>query len=99
MGQSAAAMSSVRNALNDLQKALPGIPMGTELHTSVLKAVGDISKHLDSTDKEPNKGVDIQQLAMRAREMSQASPQAALLKAISGGQGGGPQPPAMPAAA
>lgn len=98
-GQSAGAMSSIRNALVDLQKALPGIPMGSQLHAAILKAVESISKHIDSTDTAPNKGVDIQQLAMRAREMSQASPQAALLKAISGGQGGAPHAPVMGAAA
>jgi hypothetical protein len=92
-------MSDVRNALMMLQKALPGLPMGSELHNDVLKAVTNISKHMDATDKGPNKGIDIQSMIQQAKGMNQASPQAALIKAMGAGgappAGGGAPAPAM----
>ena len=45
-GNSLAAVAAVRNAVMLLQKALPSLPMGTELHTVVLKTVGDLTKNL-----------------------------------------------------
>jgi len=96
LGQGASAMSEVRNALVALQKALPMIPMGSDLHKAVLKAVGDIGKHLDPADKEANKGIDIQTLLQQAKAQSQAAPQAALLKAMGGGAAAPPPAGAAP---
>lgn len=91
LGQGAGAMADIRNALVGMQKALPGIPMGSELHSAVLKAVADISKHLDPTDKESNKGIDLQALVQQARASAQNSPGNSLARAMGPPQQ--PQPP------
>ena len=94
MGQAAGALSDIRNAVVALQKSLLGIPMGSELHAAVLKSVESISKHLDPSDKGPNKGVDLQALIQQAQQAAKSSPQNAVLRAA----GSAPNmPPAMPA--
>lgn len=57
-GSAQSAETSVKLALEALQKALPGLPMGSDLHTVVLKAVSDIAKHM-------NKGGSSQQDVMQ----------------------------------
>ena len=103
-GHAAGSMVDIRNAVQALQKALPGIPLGTELHAAVLKAVTDITKRLDPSDRETNKGVDIQGLLQQAKQQQQGSPLASMLKAAEPGGGGGaapalPPPPQLSAAA
>lgn len=76
--------------------------MGSDLHTALLKSVADISKHLDPSDKDTNKGIDIQALLQQAKAQSQNSPQAAVMKAMGPGApppGGGGAPPPAPAMA
>src|SRR5882724_245192 len=46
-GSSAQGMTGVKTGVEALQKALPMLPMGSELHTAILKAITDISKHMD----------------------------------------------------
>ena len=79
-----------------LQEALAEIPMGSDLHAAVLKALSDISKHL-KTGAGPGGGGDqnaiIQQLVAMARQQGQP-PQAGAMQSMFPGGGGAP-PPAM----
>lgn len=93
-GNSAQALSLVRNAVEMMQKALPMIPMGSPLHGDLLKATSTISKHMEQAGG-GNKGVDMQSLLQMARQSSQQSPMQALNRLH-------PAPnaaPAMPSAA
>lgn len=70
--------------------------MGSPLHTAVLKAITEISKHFDPAEGDANKGVDQQSLLRLAQQASQQSPQAGIVRAL----GGAPPPPgAAPSAA
>ena len=84
-------MSKVKMALEALQAALPSLPMGSELHTDVMKAVSSISKHLG--DKGGGQGEGIQQLLemLRNAKTQGPPPQAGMLP-------GGAPPPPMPGA-
>jgi hypothetical protein len=95
-GAGAQALTGVKLALEALQKSLPGIPMGSDIHTAVLKAITEISKHLDKAGQDGDQASMIQQLAQMARGQQQAPPQAAAMQRMFPGAGGGqPQPPAM----
>lgn len=89
-GNTAQAMSLIRNAVEMMQKALPMIPMGSPLHADLLTALPKISKHME--EGQQNKGVDLQSLLQMARQSSQQSPMAALNRLHPGGN----TPPAMP---
>ncbi len=95
-GAGAQATTGVKLALEALQKSLVGIPMGSELHTAVLKAITDISKNLDKGGGGDQTAM-IQQLAQMARgAQTQPPPQAAAMQHMFPGAGGGqPQAPAM----
>lgn len=75
-GNTAQALSLVRNGLEMFQKALPMIPMGSPLHGDLLKATSSVSKHMEQSAA--NKGVDVQSLLQMARQNSQQSPLDAL---------------------
>ena len=45
-GSASQGMAKVKLGLEALQAALPMIPMGSELHTDLMKAVSSITKHL-----------------------------------------------------
>lgn len=92
MGNLAQSLTMVHTGLEALQKALVGIPMGSELHTALLKSITDISKRLDNS--QGDKASQVQGLATMARDL-QANPQQAAMQRAMGG-GGQPQPPAMP---
>ena len=97
-GNQAAAMQKLKVALAALQEALPAIPMGSELHTKVLKVTTDLSKELQSTHDDPQS--QIQALM----QMIRAAPQQAQMQQLARmGQPGAPpampQPAAAPAAA
>lgn len=95
-GAGAQAISAVKTALEALQKALPGLPMGSDLHTAVLKSIGDISKHVgESAGDESGK---IQQLAQLAAQARQAPQAAAMQRAFPPQPGPGGGPPAAAAA-
>lgn len=94
MGNAAAAMNDLRNAAKILEKALPAIPMGTPLHTDILKITQQLSKHLQPGDG--NDGLELQSLLQMARQQSQNSPQAALARLMGGGGAAGGAPAAPP---
>jgi hypothetical protein len=93
MGNAAASLTLVHTAMEALQKSLVGLPMGSELHTKVLKAITDISKSMDNSSGD--QASQIQALAAMSRDM-QANPQAAIMQKMFP-QGAQNQAPAMPA--
>lgn len=104
MGNQAAAMNKVQNALTMLEQALPEIPMGSELHHEILKITTQLSKKLQPGTGSP--GLQMQELLQMARNQSQSAPMQALARmqqppgsppAMPGGEGGGGSP--MPMAA
>lgn len=97
MGTGAQSLTLVHTGLEAFQKSLVGLPMGSKIHTAVLKAITDISKSMDNEGGD--KSSQIQALAAMGRD-AQANPQAAVMQKLMGGAapGGAPQPPAMPGA-
>jgi hypothetical protein len=92
MGAGAQGIAKVHIGLKALNASLVGLPMGSDLHTAVMKAVIEIGKHLGKAqaDEVEKKQAMLQQL----KEM-QEQPQAAMLQRMAAG-GGQPQPPMMP---
>lgn len=88
-GNAMAALGKVKVAIQALQDALPSIPMGSALHTEVLSAAKNLSKHLDT--EEQSGGVPIQSLMQMMQQAKQSAPMAALGRMSSG------TPPASPA--
>jgi hypothetical protein len=90
-------MTAVKLAVDALQKALPSLPMGTPLHGAVVKAVADISKHMEGQGSAPDQNAIIQQLMQMARGAQQQPQQNAMMQAFpaggAGGAGGGAPPP------
>ena len=95
-GSAQQGMSSLKVGLESLQKALPQLPMGSALHQSVLKAIGDIGKHME---KEGSGGGDqmgaIQQLMELARAAKTQPNMAGMMPGGAGGAGA-PPPPTPP---
>lgn len=92
-GSSAQGMSKVKVGLEALQAALPMIPMGSELHADVMKAVSSISKHMgEAAGAGGGGGAQIQQLVemIRNAKMQGQPPQAGMMP---GGAGAPPPPP------
>lgn len=89
-GNVSAAMLDLKNALNLLQRALPNLPMGDELHSTVLQCVTKLSKSASSIPEQP--GLQQQSMLSMIRSMGANPMQGALNKML-------PQPgqgPAMP---
>ena len=63
-------MAALKTALEALQKALPQLPMGSALHQSVVKALGDIAKHLE---KDGGAGGDQAGIMQQIMEMARAA--------------------------
>lgn len=91
MGNAAQSLTLVHTALEALQKSLIGLPMGSEIHTAVLKSITDLSKRLDNSQGDASS--QIQALAAIGRNI-QSNPQAAAMQKMM--PGGGTQAPAMP---
>ena len=90
-GSAQQGFAALKTGLEALQKALPQLPMGSALHQSVLKAFGDIGKHLE---KEGGMGGDqsnvVQQLMELARQAKTQPGMAGMMP------GGAPPPPTPP---
>ena len=104
-GQAAQGMTGVKLALEVLQKALPGLQMGSELHSAVMKSITDLSKHV-AQGADDQSGM-MQQLAMLARAAQTDPARMAAMRSMGGGAPpmggpggpppmGGPPPPGMP---
>ena len=93
-GTAAQGHNLVRGALEMLQKALPTLELGGELHNAALKAVSELSKHIGNVAGAGDPAAVVQMLAQAAR----AAQQAPVPPALGGGGGGGGAPPPGPAA-
>lgn len=89
-GSAQQAMTGVKLGVEVLTKALAGLPPGSEVHTEVLKAISNISKHIGQDGGDS--GANVQMLAQLARQQSQAPQQAAMMRAFPQPQGGAPPP-------
>ena len=92
-GNATQGMGDIKTALDALQKALPSIPMGTELHKTVLDAVAKIGKHMSEAQNNPQ--MKLQNLMQMIAQLKAQQPNAALAGLAGGAPGG--QPPAPPA--
>jgi hypothetical protein len=78
--------------LKALQEALPSLPMGSSIHTAVLKALTDIGKAVEKEGGgKGDPGAMIQQLVEMARNAKQSGAPAPQMP----GAGGAPPPPGM----
>lgn len=90
------AMSKVREAINLLEMALPAMPIGSEPHTAVVKALPSLSKAFPASESVPGiQNTQLQALQKKAQE-SQMLQQVTRALGAQGGGGapGGPQAPA-----
>jgi hypothetical protein len=89
-GRQADAIVKLGKAIQMIQEALMGLPVGSDIHKAANKAIGDLARHVpvgpDTQGVQQTAGQDL-----RRQQVAQA-----LLGAIKGG--GGPQPmaPALP---
>jgi hypothetical protein len=92
-GAASHGMGGIKVALDALQKALPTIPMGTELHNSVIDAIKKIGQHMSEMQASPQMGMQnlLQMIAAKMKEQqgAGAAPPGA------GGPPGGAPPPMM----
>jgi hypothetical protein len=87
-------MAGLKVGLEALQKALPQLPMGSEIHTSVLKAIADISKHMEKGGQgQGDSSAVIQQLVEAARMAKTQPNMAAMMPPPAGGAMPPPPPP------
>ena len=90
-GNEQQAKAAIGVALSALEKAVAGIPMGSELHTAVHKAIVEISKRLgESTPSASEKIQQMTQLAQQARQQPQRE---AMMNSFPSPSGGGAAPP------
>ncbi len=94
-GSAAHGMTGVKIGLEALQKALPSIPLGSELHNDLMKAISSISKHIASDQGSGQGSNQIQQLMelIRAAKTGGAQPNMAAMMPPGGGGAGAPPPP------
>ena len=91
-GAVAGGAEKLKLGLKALQEALPSLPMGSSIHTAVLKALTDIGKAVEKEGGgKGDPGAMIQQLVEMARNAKQSG--APALQRPSAG--GAPPPPGM----
>lgn len=93
------AMMQISAALQQIQRALPNLPIGSEIHKATLKALTDLSKHYQG----PSDATDGAQQTMQQDNLRQMMQQAMMRRVLAaqqqgGGQGGGAPPPTAPPA-
>lgn len=93
-GNTTQSLSLLRSALENMQKALPSIPMGTELHNAVIDAVKKIGSHMTEMQDSPQ--MKMQGLLQMIQQMKAGQPNQALAGMAGGGGAPGGQPPAPP---
>ena len=91
-GLAADSLSKVREAVNMLQMALPGLPLGTEPHKMVLDAIQKLSKAVPPSNDIP--GVQMTQLT----GLQQQAQKSGMLQQLAASMGQGDNvPPVQPA--
>jgi hypothetical protein len=90
-GAASQGLGDIQTALQALQKALPSIPMGTEMHTAVIDAIKKIGTHMTEMQNSPQ--MQIQNLLAMIAKAKQGQPNAGL--AGMAGGGGAPPPPML----
>ena len=94
MGTAGGAIMQIKQGLDLIQQALPGLPLGSEIHRDAIRAVNTLSRHMPQGL--PTAGV--QQTGIQ--NLLRNTLRNALLQRLMGQQGGpqGPQPmqPSMP---
>jgi|HubBroStandDraft_1064217.scaffolds.fasta_scaffold289853_1 hypothetical protein len=97
-GAMATGLTSVKLAVDALQKALPSLPMGSDLHTAVLNSLSGLTKHMDDAGMPPVGNEDVvQQLVALARQNAQGgNPLAAMMPGGGAPPPGGGAPPPLP---
>ena len=91
-GAATAGADKLKLGLKALQEALPALPMGSSIHTAVLKALTDIGKAVEKEGGgKGDPGAMIQQLVEMARNAKQAGAPPPQMP----GAGGAPPPPGM----
>lgn len=91
-GNTQAALTKIKTAVEMLQQALPAIPMGTPMHADILDVTKKLAKHLGD-DKGGGESNQIQALLAAIKQAQQQAPQNAMAKMMP------PQgAPAMPGA-
>ena len=91
-GAVAGGAEKLKLGLKALQEALPSLPMGSSIHTAVLKALTDIGKAVEKEGGgKGDPGAMIQQLVEMARNAKQSGAPAPQMP----GAGGTPPPPGM----
>jgi hypothetical protein len=89
-GNAAHGVEKLKLSLKGLQESLSALPMGSPIHTAVLKALTDIGKELEKHGgQQGDPGAAIQQLLEMARNAKQAGGPTPQLP----GAGGAPPPP------
>jgi hypothetical protein len=91
-GNQAQGMAALKTAVEALTKALPQLPMGSEIHATALKSLTSLSKHMDGVDPQPTHGDMVQQLAAMARQSQQGGGQNPLAAMMPGGGAQAPAP-------
>jgi len=86
-GQSANALSMVREAIKLLEQALPQLPTGSDPHRAVAKGIEQISKYVTPSDEVP--GVQKTQLANLQKQGQQSAMMQSLMRSMGGGAGPG----------
>ena len=77
-GNALAALADVKTALTLLQKALPAIPMGTPVHSDILKTVSMLAKHIP--EQGAGGGAQVAGLQALISQIAQQQPNAALAR-------------------
>ena len=88
-GSQAQSLSMVREAVRLLQQALPGIPLGSDPHKDVLKAITSLSKSVPPSAEIP--GIQTSTLA----GLQKSAQDNAVLRQLAGAMGQGPAVPAI----
>lgn len=93
-GGNSQGMGLVTEALKLMQKALPLLPLGSDLHNAAIKAVGDLTKHVGQGAQEAQPNAMMLQQMMR---QGAQNPNAMAMQRLFGGggapPGGGGAPP------
>ncbi len=93
-GEAANSTAMVQEAVDMLEKALPGLPAGHPIHKAVVSAISALSKHAPPQAASP--GVGLQGLKQMLMEKMKASPMAAMMGGGAGGAGAPGGAPPMP---